>query len=217
MKKTILQPIKVDKPPCHTQIQPRCLTCKKQFVCRIKPDYIKTAIAIQEILGDPQDDYELCRRGTVEFEKANEVFPATITIDEVEYKLHKGFYTTPDSFRLIYLYNDEYYVEIFLTYKNEGYVISPALHYHHCYELSNEDQANLIAAATNWRENNYIEPEPKEFINTTFFSAILNCEFYEFGKEFVHKCGDKNYRHVATLHQCKPKSKPVCKRKDVEG
>jgi hypothetical protein len=43
MKERFLTPIKVDEPPRHTQIHPRCFTCKKFPVCRIREDYLKTA------------------------------------------------------------------------------------------------------------------------------------------------------------------------------
>lgn len=57
MKEIFLTPIDVPKPPHHTQIQVRCFTCKHFPVCLIKKDYLKTAVLIEGILGNPQKDY----------------------------------------------------------------------------------------------------------------------------------------------------------------
>lgn len=209
MKKVVLSPIKVDKPPRHTQIEPRCLTCTKHPVCRIREDYIKTALAIQEILGDPQDDYELCCRGQ-KVENANEIFPATIIAGEEEYNFKSAIFIRPDSFELSYATTDDYEIKIIVLYQETKYTLSQARHCCHMFDISSESQTELLAAASKWREENYVEPEPKEFINTTYFSAILNCQFYEHERGLTPEQGYKrmfcncdcedDYHHLATLH-----------------
>jgi hypothetical protein len=43
MKRTFLSPLDIKEPPKHTQIEPKCVTCSKMPVCRIREDYLKTA------------------------------------------------------------------------------------------------------------------------------------------------------------------------------
>ena len=43
MKEYFLTPIEIKEPPRHTQIHPRCYTCKKFPVCNLREDYLKTA------------------------------------------------------------------------------------------------------------------------------------------------------------------------------
>lgn len=59
MKEVFLTPIEMPKPPHHTQIQIRCFSCKHFPVCLIKKDYMKTAILIEGILGNPPKNYEV--------------------------------------------------------------------------------------------------------------------------------------------------------------
>jgi hypothetical protein len=46
MKEMFLTPIHIPEPPPHTQIHPRCFTCKKFPVCNLREDYLKTAFLI---------------------------------------------------------------------------------------------------------------------------------------------------------------------------
>lgn len=55
----VYEPINIPEPPKHTQVQIRCLNCSHFPTCNIRSDYMKTAMLIQRILGDPQQDYEL--------------------------------------------------------------------------------------------------------------------------------------------------------------
>ena len=59
MKEVFLTPIEMPKPPHHTQVQVKCFTCKHFPVCLIKRDYIRTAVLIEGILGDPPKNYEV--------------------------------------------------------------------------------------------------------------------------------------------------------------
>ena len=75
MKEVFLTPIDVPKPPHHTQIQVRCFTCKHFPVCLIKKDYLKTAVLIEGILGNPQKDYIATEKEIIDTYKNDIIIP----------------------------------------------------------------------------------------------------------------------------------------------
>jgi len=91
VKEIFLTPIDIKEPPCHTRIHPRCFTCKKFPVCNLREDYLKTALLMQRILGEPQDDRELGYYNSFwgrvpgykgyNFETPELYFPETITTE----------------------------------------------------------------------------------------------------------------------------------------
>lgn len=228
MAKTILTPIKVDKPPRHTQVMVRCLTCTKHSVCRIREDYLKTAIAIQNILGDPQEDYELSCEPTKLSQEEKDLFPITIEANEKTGNIIDIYYFSTDFLAAYYKF-DDYVVCFKINYDNDSYTVASGIeaYYWTRYETSDESKESLSAAALNWRNNFFEKEEKKEYVNTTYFSATLNCQFYEYDKGMTNekgfdrmfcKCDTDEPHHLATLHQFAPIPCPkkVCRRKNVE-
>lgn len=235
-----LTPINIDIPPAHTQVWPRCATCKKFPVCNIRLDYLKTLYLIQEILGDPQEDYELhksnpyakypCYEGNP-IENPETIFPAELTFTErilptgetltesVTGQLESAKYQNYNT--VLFMYDSEGYKVVFRALYNEetkefdikdGYDIV----YHIKYIFPTESILELQVNLETWR-NEMIEKEDKDadIINTTYFSAQLNCRFYEQIKglrpeegfrrmiaEFPNGIpdGEGNYYHIETLH-----------------
>lgn len=76
MREYFITPIDDDLPaPHHTELVPRCFTCSKFPVCNLRSDYLKTAQLIENIIGNPQEDYQLdwkCSCDSVEEEEEEE-------------------------------------------------------------------------------------------------------------------------------------------------
>lgn len=197
-EKKCLTPIEVDRPPCHTQIHPRCYTCTKFPVCNIREDYLKTVQLIQNVLGDPQEDYELtyylASWGRVpgyygyDFDNTNNTFPTNVTTTEektgtfMEAKFR-------DENTVQFFYNiDDYYVLFNAAYDetDSEFKISEGreVYYGLNYVLSENSILDIAANLETWR-NAQIQPEPEpegDAINTTYFSADLRCDFYDHEK-----------------------------------
>lgn len=217
-----LMPINVPEPPPHTQIKIRCLTCKKAPVCNIKEDYLKTAYLIQQILGDPQEDREIiyCDEGFYgkDFEDEEEIAPSQIqvTLNDKEFtgELQSFKYINIDHVKFLYKI-DGYLVVFNVKWSEEfsRYEISDGKEIYYGVIFKVKSSTFDDTALQLWREEEIKkqeETENKDVINTTYFSADLNCDFYE-----INKCGTKNdktclgydkegnqgcYHHVSTYH-----------------
>lgn len=235
-----LTPIEVERPPRHTQVFPRCFTCSKFPTCNLRSDYLKTLYLIQNVLGDPQDDYCFtkstpyrqypCYEG-IEIKNPETIFPAELTftqrilpngdmLDEpVIGTLISAKYQ--DLNTVLFLYDAEHYIVMFkalYSEKAQEFVISEGMeivyHIRYTYPESEvlETQVNLDTWKTQMEEN---ENKEADLINTTYFSAVLNCQFFdpvrgltpeEGVKRIIAKypngvpLGEDQYYHLETLH-----------------
>lgn len=224
MKEKFLVPINIPRPPRHTQIKPRCATCKKFPVCNIREDYLKTAFLIQEILGDPQEDRELrcCDCGFYGRDLEN---PSSYLSDALEVinpdetkeepltgRLQAIKYKNINFLQALYNVNGYSVVfKIFWDKAFERYTISDGLELYYNIKFKPVSYSIDDTALQAWRLE-MIEKEEeekskeKDIINTTFFSAILNCDFYEQDK----KLNEKEGWHRMELHWEKIFSKSSC-------
>lgn len=232
MRECFLSPIRIPEPPPHTQIHPKCFTCKKFPVCNLREDYLKTALLMQRILGDPQRDRELgwfdSRCGRLpgfkgyNFRHPEEIFPEEVkTTDNETGKFLDAKWRSLDIVQFIYMV-EEYYVQfdVFWNERKEIFEIKNGheVYYRIPYEL-NQDSTILITSQLGvWRnemEEKEKEREHYDIINTTYFSANLNCEFYEWERGLTEEegikriiahypkgvpCKDGTYYHLATFH-----------------
>lgn len=226
MKRTFLSPLDIKEPPKHTQIEPKCVTCSKMPVCRIREDYLKTASLIEQILGDPQEDRELREWDNsfsgYDFENFKEIFPETIEvtssiiIDNITTNLINVRYRDKDNIKLLYDIS-KYLVVFSLIWKEEdsNYIISDGkeIYYGIPFKIENFefDSTKLLE----WREEQIKKEEESkdiEIINTTYFSAILNCKFYSkdnisYNEGVQRLCAQieedpskTDYAHLSTYH-----------------
>lgn len=229
-----LTPIKVCEPPEHTKIKNiRCFTCKKFPVCNIRDDYLKTVSLIENIIGDPQEDRKLnwynCKCGCIDnfygyfFYDHEKYFPneTKIIFNEKEEtgRFFEAKFRNSDFVQFIYEVNN--YLILFNAVYNKDkdeYTISEGV------EIFYKEDATLLQDDINvikenlllWREM-ILEKEKQEIdiINTTYFSAQLNCDFYEWEKGLTESEGirriiaeypdgiqlkDGSYYHLATYH-----------------
>ena len=212
-------PTCIPKPPKHTQVIIRCDTCKKRKVCGLTKDYRKTATLIQRILGDPQKDMELvCDFGFIGFDfKDLSIFPKTIEIEpkkEEEEKLEgtllNAKYVDENEVKL--LFDVEKYLVMFIltwspNFERFELTFGRELYFGIKYNLSEEVVSSLSDSLIQWRED-FIEAKEKvkdkDIINTTLFSAQLNCKEYEYDnalKHDEHHSHHHGYHHVATYHK----------------
>lgn len=230
-KEYFLTPIEIEEPPRHTIVHPRCFTCKKFPVCNIRLDYLKTAYLIEQVLGNPQDDRELgyydSSWGRVpgyvgyNFTNPEDYFPEHITTEHNEGTFKEAKYRNEDIVQFIYDI-EGYFVLFSAVYDKteEIFTFSEGreIYYGLRYVLSEDSIIELATGLEAWRlEKLAKEEETKDMdvINTTYFSAQLNCDFYEYEKGLTEKeglkrmialfpngipCGDGTYYHLATYH-----------------
>lgn len=231
MKEYFLTPIEIKEPPRHTQIHPRCYTCKKFPVCNLREDYLKTALLMQRILGDPQDDRELgyynSSWGRVpgykgyNFENPGEYFPETITTEKNTGTFKEAKYRNKDIVQFIYDI-EGYFVLFNAVYDQDDGVFDFSegreIYYGLKYTLSDDSMVELAVGLESWRLEMIAHEEDSkdlEVINTTYFSAKLECDFYEWEKGLTEEegikrmiaffpngipCKDGTYYHLATFH-----------------
>lgn len=237
--KVLLSPIHVERPPKHTKVVPRCLTCSKFEICRLRCDYLKAALLIEQILGNPQQDYELtCCRAKEIIENGEEIFPATISYqnenmeEPASLSFDMAISKSPDTITLFYRNNEDAIISIHAKYSEDTYQIEDGHDIHlqeNIYIILDSTKESLIAAALAWRNSQQTpEDDGLDVINTTYFSAILNCDFYEQDKTLTPELGAKrmfcnceveDYHHLATFHKFAPiplPPKTVCRRKNVK-
>lgn len=232
MEELFLTPIHIKQPPRHTQIKPKCYTCSRFPICNIRTDYLKTAFLIQNVLGDPQKDRELnyynSKYGRIpgfsgyNFEQPENYFPEEVVLNEN----HKGAFMDAkykNKNLIQFLYKTEgYYVlfEAIWNDKEDIYDFSKGIeiYYGIQYELSSDSIVELAVNLEGWRldmEEKEEKSKDSDVINTTYFSAQLNCDFYEQEKGLTEEegikriiaafpngipCSDGSYYHLATFH-----------------
>lgn len=69
MKEPYLVPFNSNCIPEHVKVHPRCFSCKKNPVCNIKDSYLKTAMLIQNIMGNPAENMEVGVADTTNFDR----------------------------------------------------------------------------------------------------------------------------------------------------
>lgn len=230
MREYFLTPIAEDLPaPDHTQIKPRCFVCKKFPVCNIREDYLKTAKLIQNILGDPQEDFQLnwdCNCSPIiygtKIANYSEYFPGKVNLAGQEFPatIKDAAYRNLDFVCIRYCSNEGYYIDFTAEWKDNQYQISKGkeVYYNLTFELTLSSLNELLDGLNRWRTDNTKEDNndgEKEIINTTYFSAVLNCNFYEYEKGLTMEEGirriiaefpdgvplkDGSYYHLATFH-----------------
>lgn len=224
-------------PPKHTQIQPRCFTCKHFEMCKYKKDYLKTITLMQKVLGCPQRDYELISKYITIPEfigfpimHQEKYFPKTVTFDnsDDEGKLFMARFNGINFVNVVYI-SKKYYILIQLKYDKESELYElkscKEAFYKTEYTLNKKSLETIQLNLVDWREQaiNAVAPPPPQIkpdlINTTHFSASLNCELYDYNnkkfedsiKELLKKYphgipisdDDRELYHIATYH-CEP-------------
>lgn len=228
-----LFPIPPMIPPKHTQIQPRCFTCTHFEMCSFKKDYLKTLTLVQNDLGSPQMDYEWTNRyitipGFVGFPLVNQddYLPKEVIFDNSNNKGRLWLAKFNGINYVNIIYKDlKYYILIQLKYNKESdlYELKSCKEafYKVDYELNKTSLEEIQLGLVEWREKiiNAIMPPPppkKDIINTTHFSANLNCDMYTWNKQSFDEAVqnllkkyphgvpiDENERtlyHIATYH-----------------
>lgn len=230
-KEPLLVPIKEELPPPeHTEIRPRCFICKHFPVCNIRMDYLKTAQLISEVLGSTASKYELFPlpvpvpefEGIV-IENYKDYFPEEVkSIKEKVGQFYTAKYVDANTVRFIYIFEGYYvlFTALFNAETNE-YEISKGREI--CYNidctLDKSSLDDIQLGLLTFKEDMENMPEEKEedIINTTFFSASLDCKFYEWEKGLTYydgvrrliakyPCGipigeNGEYYHLATYHK----------------
>lgn len=219
----VYEPINIPEPPKHTQVQIRCLSCSHFPTCNIRSDYMKTATLIQNILGDPQQDYELREEDGgfygIPFPEPTLYFPETFTFeDNTEATLLSAKYVNKNFVRVLYEINKYYYQFVFFWSQADKYevTIGKELYYGLLLKMPAEIANTIATNLLSWRQEKEEEEKEKEkgdLINTTYFSAVLNCQFYEFDKkanekEKLHRMALQcnypddccHHHHIATFH-----------------
>lgn len=229
----LLAPIPPQLPPKHTQIQPRCFTCKHFEMCGFKRDYLKTVTLVQHSLGSPQEDYEWTTRYItipefVGFPMINEEkhLPKEVTFDNSDHtgKLFLAKFNGINYVNIVYK-DAKYYILIQLVYDNktELYELKSCKEafYKVDYELNKKSLEEIQLGLVDWRvlTINAKAPAPpprKDVINTTHFSASLECDMYDWNKDSFDEAvtklmkqypqgipiadGDRMFYHIATYH-----------------
>lgn len=229
--KSFMTPIEPKpKPPKHTEIQPKCFLCKHFPICDLRTDYLKTAQLIENVLGNPNDSYELFPlpipfpdfKGTV-IENFKDYFPAEVKSEVGNVaKFYGAKYESSKTINFIYSYCGCFFFFV-ATYNSETETFDitkgKEIFYNMEYVIASpldDLQLGLLALKEDIEEEEKEEKPEKDVINTTYFSAALNCQFYEWEKGLDYESGlkrmiaeypdgiplDKDGRlyHLATYH-----------------
>lgn len=239
-KKFLTPIIPSPPPPKHTEIQPRCFICKHFNVCSIRSDYLKTAQLIQNVLGAPCDSYEISSLPFVipnfegiTIENWQDYFPEIITTTNNNtgyFYMAKYQYSKcgcKDNYiKFIYIVN-KYYILFTAVYNEETKEFDASAGKDICYgstcEIASDLELLQIGLLTLWEDIQEEANKPKDVINTTAFSAQLDCKYYEWEKGLDYNEGIKRIvaqypdgvpigpcgelYHLATYHienQCVP-------------
>lgn len=171
-------------------------------MCKYKTDYLKTLALVQKDLGSPSIDYELTHRyitipNFVGFSFPNEekYLPKEVEFDNSDDngKLFMAKFNGINYVNIVYTVK-HYYVLLQLVYNYDTklYELKSCkdAFYDVDYELSEDSLTTLQVDLDDWRPIiiNAKAPAPYEkprhdVIDTTHFSANLNCELYEWNKE----------------------------------
>lgn len=199
----ILAPCHESVPPSHTQIQPRCFTCCHFEMCKYKKDYLKMITIMQKDLGAPQKDYELTNKYIeiphfvgFPFADWDKYLPKEVIFDNSDNK-GKIFSAKFNGINFVNIvYKDcKYFILLQFVYNAEDkiYELESCKEAFYCveYELNKKSIEEIQTGLTKWREViiNAKMPAPlpppphKDIIDTTHFSASLNCDMYEWNKD----------------------------------
>lgn len=198
---TFLTPLPcVPPPPKNSEIQIRCFTCKHFGICKILPDYLKTATLIQNVLGYPADPLELVKIkgfiGTV-VENPDSYFPKEIIANkDKKGEFFGAKYESETIVNFIYKF-DCYFVLYKATYNSETKEFDiPAgkeVYYGVDFTIEKESLDDLQLGLLTLKENIENKECPcskdKDVINVSAFSAALNCDFYEWEKGLTYEEG----------------------------
>lgn len=221
MNNLFLNSIDITPAPAHTQICIACQSCSHKCTCAFQQDYLKVVTLIQNILGDPQKDYEILENDDgftgINFED-NSIFPneiqalATHGTEEVTGTFLSAKWSTLKKVKVLYKIED-YYVMFIFTYDDAFerfiYSIGTELYYGIQYTMMEGSANEIITVLDTWKEEMEEQAsQEKDIINTTPFTASLACKYYS--KQYIkgttrdytnHNCDIENdYRHVATYH-----------------
>lgn len=136
--------------------------------------------------------------------------------EQIEANFLNARFSSKDTVKLL-LKVAEYYVLFIFKYDESFSKYTPdigrELLYGIPFEMTSESIETLQAPLATWREKRIAweeELKKKDIINTTPFSVILNCKYYESRKregirnphEFTNNncCEDAEYKHIATYH-----------------
>lgn len=207
-KKFLTPIIPSPPPPEHTRIKVRCFTCRHFPICEIRSDYLKTAKLIQNVLGAPNDSYEISSLPFkipdfegITIENWKEYFPETVTTKNGKtgyFYMAKYQYSKcccKDNYiKFIYIV-DKFYVLFTAIYNEETKEFDIPAGKEICYGVSceiAEDLELLQIGLLDLKEDiEKQESKPKDVINTTAFSAQLDCKFYEWEKGLDYNEGIK--------------------------
>ena len=196
----LLAPIPPRIPPKHTQVQPRCFTCKHFEMCAYKQDYLKTVTLLQNCLGAPSFDYEQTTRYITipEFVglpiiNEDKYFPKEVKFDNSDDVGHLFLskFNGINFVNVVYKVK-KYYILIQLKYNTESELYElkscKEAFYKVDYELNEKSLEEIQLGLVDWREiiiNSPALPPPpkKDIINTTHFSAVLDCDMYEWNRD----------------------------------
>lgn len=199
-KPPVLAPLPHQLPPKHTQVQPRCFTCRHFEMCSFKKDYLKTVTLIQNSLGAPQADYELTDKYIIipefigfPFVNEDKYLPKEVEFDNSDTKGHLFLakFNGINYVNIVYL-EANHYILIKLGYDKttELYELKSCeeAFYGVKYQLSENSLNEIQVGLIDWREMIVNAPAPlpppkKDIINTTHFSALLNCDMYDWNKK----------------------------------
>lgn len=198
-----LVPYSPTTPPEHTELRPRCFVCKHFPVCQMRSDYLKTAMLIEEILGKPNNSFifnpllfdipNFC--GTV-IDNSDDYFPNEVSSSKwASGTFYMAKYVSKDEVNFIY--NFEGYMVLFNAVYDEDtglFVIKKGhdIYYNTGTNLTNTD--DLLLGLASFREDMEEKEEAEEEtekINTTYFRAELECDYYEWEKGLSYEDGVK--------------------------
>lgn len=229
MHKKFLTPIVINEPPAHTNISPRCFTCKKFDTCFLRDDYLKTATLIQNIIGNPQQDELLIDYKDYtppalygqDFLNPSTIFPQTlILLDSTELTYEESKWQTLDLAQVLYSSPDYKIVfPIMWDHETRTYKIIDGFDREKevKFEISDEDKKEICFNLKTWRQEikDQIQEGRKDIINTTYFTPRLECFYYEHIKGMSEQqgieriirrfpkgvpCKDGSFYHLATFH-----------------
>lgn len=221
-QRPILEPLPPHLPPEHTQVQPRCFTCKHFEMCGYKKDYLKTIKLIQNCLGAPQQDYELTDKyiiipDFVGFPLVNQdkYFPHHAKFNNEDHRGHLFLakFNGINYVNVVYMVKKNYIlIQLVYNKDTELYDLKRCAEafYGVEYELNEKTLEEMQLGLIEWRElivNAQMPPPPprRDIINTTHFSSMLNCDMYEWNKtsyEDAVKAMIKKYPYGIPIDDC---------------
>ena len=168
-------------------------------MCGYKKDYLKTVTLVQNCLGAPAQSYEVTYNyitipDFVGLPIINEdkYFPKEIEFNNSDYKgkLWLSKFNGINFVNVVYK-DRKYYILIQLKYNNESELYElkscQEAFFKVEYELSQKSLEEIQLGLIEWREiiinSPAVYPPKKDVINTTHFSAALECDMYEWTKE----------------------------------